>query len=151
MFVTTKRGCGVMPSPSSTDLLTQDQNSCLHHHHVVVWLICCHYRSSTLWLTASVFVHPYCVISTFPLLNIHDDSSPAALCSSMSIRRSALWHYQTCIHLLLAGPQQSGGQTCKCKSLWLTEWLSDEVTPVAGQVLELLIGHCSLKMNRRRH
>lgn len=76
MFVTAKRGYDVMLIPSSSHRFISQRSvqpsvssSCCGltgWSLVLSALICCHYWSSTLWLTASVFMHPYCVISTFP-------------------------------------------------------------------------------------
>lgn len=70
-----KRGYGAMLIPSSSDRFISQRSvqpsvssSCCGltgWSLVLSVLICCHYWSSTLWLTASVFMHPYRVISTF--------------------------------------------------------------------------------------
>ncbi len=70
-----KRGYGVTLIPSSSrwfisqrSVMPSVSSSCCGltgWSLVLSILICCHYWSSTLWLTASVFLHPYCVISTF--------------------------------------------------------------------------------------
>lgn len=105
-------------------------------------LVCCHYCSSTLWLTASAFVHPYCVISTFSTVEY-----PRWLVTSSLLFRHECQEVNIMtlsdMHAFIFG-WPTGGHTYKCKSLWLIEWLSDEVTASGIQIMSLAV---ALKAN----